>query len=64
MKWTFSQKNKARKHSKTHLYEKTSLFMMLLIISFFSISPMYVRWHLLYILKDDTVVVVKDSKTA
>ena len=43
MKWTFSQKKtskKTKKYSKTQLDEKTCLFMMLLIISFFSVSQM------------------------
>ena len=47
----FLKKNK--KKSKTQLDEKTCLFMMLLIISLFSISPMHVRRGLPYIIKDD-----------
>ena len=34
--------------------KKTFLLMMLLIISFFSISPMHVRWRLPSIIKDDS----------
>ena len=57
MKWTFSQKKtskKTKKYSKTQLDEKTCLFMMLLIISFFSVSQMHVRRRLPYIVKDDS----------
>ena len=54
MKWTFSQKSKTKKHSKTQVDEKSCLFMMLFIILFVSISPMHVRWLLLYIIKDDS----------
>ena len=54
MKWTFSQKNKTKIHSKTQLDEKNCLFMVLLIISFFSISTMHVRQRLPYIIKDDS----------
>ena len=57
MKWTFSQKKKKKrkeKDSKAQLNEKTFLFMMLLIISFYSISPMHIRRRLLYIIKDDS----------
>ena len=34
--------------------EKTCLFMMLLIISFFSTSSIHARWRLVYIIKDDS----------
>ena len=54
MKWTFSQKSKTKKHSKTQVDEKSCLFMMLFIILFISISPMHVRRLLLYIIKDDS----------
>ena len=59
MKWTFSQKKKKKnkekkKDSKAQLNEKTCLFMMLLIISFYSISPTHIRRRLLYIIKDDS----------
>ena len=49
----FSKKKK-KKHSKTRLDEKTCLFMMLLIISFFSMSLMYVRQRVPYIIKDSS----------
>ena len=61
MKWTFSQKKK--KKSKTQPDKKTYLFMMLLIISFFSIYPMHVRWRLLYIIKDDSSKGLQNSLT-
>ena len=55
MKWTFSQKNKTKKHFKTQLdKKKTCLFLMLLIISFFSISPVHVRERFSYIIKDNS----------
>ena len=54
MKWTFSQKNKTKKYSKTQLDEKACLFMMLLIVSFFFISLMHVQRRLPYIIKDDS----------
>ena len=34
--------------------KKTWLFMMLLIISFFSISPLHVKRHLPYMMKDNS----------
>ena len=59
----FSQKqNKKKQHSKTQLHEKkTYLFMMFFITSFFSISPLHVRWLLPYIIKNNRV---KDFKAA
>ena len=60
MKWTFSQK---KKKSKTQPDKKTYLFMMLLIISFFSIYPMHVRRRLLYIIKDDSSKGLQNSLT-
>ena len=36
---------------------------MLLIISFFSISPMHVRWRLPYIIKDDSSEGLENSLT-
>ena len=43
-----------KEKSKTQLDEKTCLFMMLLIISFLSVSPMHVRRRLSYVRKDDS----------
>ena len=50
----FSKIKQNKNRSKTQLYEKTCLFMMFFIISFFSFSPLHVRRHLPYIIKDDT----------
>ena len=48
----FSEKQNKKYHSKTQLDEKKPyLFMMFFITSFFSISPLHVRWLLLYIIK-------------
>ena len=53
-------KRKLKKNSKTPSW-KNCLFMMLLIISFFSISPLHVSRHFPYIIK---MIVVKGFKTA
>ena len=54
-------KAKQKNHSKTQLDAKTWLFMILLIISFFSISPLHVSGSVLpYKIKDDSR---KDFKT-
>ena len=51
----FSQKQNKKYHSKTQLDEKkTYLFMMFFITSFFSISPLHVRWLLPYIIKNNS----------
>ena len=58
----FSEKQNKKYHSKTQLDEKKPyLFMMFFITSFFSISPLHVRWLLLYIIKK---TVLKDFKIA
>ena len=46
----FSKIKQNKNRSKTQLYEKTCLFMMFFIISFFSFSPLHVRRHLPYII--------------
>ena len=47
-------KPKQKNHSKTQLDERKNwLFMMIIIISFFSISPLLVRRYLSYIIKDE-----------
>ena len=50
----FSKIKQNKNRSKTQLYEKTCLFMMFFIISFFSLSPLHVRRHLSCIIKDNT----------
>ena len=50
----FSKIKQNKNRSNTQLYEKTCLFMMFFIISLFSFSPLHVRRHLPYIIKDDT----------
>ena len=47
-------KIKQKQNSKTELDKNTCLFMMPLIISFFSISPMHFRQRFPYIRKDDS----------
>ena len=46
----FSKIKQNKNCLKTQLYEKTCLFMMFFIISFFSFSPLHVRRHLPYII--------------
>ena len=50
----FSKINKTKTVRKLSYMKKTCLFMMFFIISFFSFSPLHVRRHLPYIIKDDT----------
>ena len=58
----FSEKQNKKYHSKTQLDEKKPyLFMMFFITSFFSISPLHVRWLFPYII---IITVVKDFKPA
>ena len=50
----FSKIKQNKNRSKTQLYEKSCLFMMSFIISFFSFSPLHVRRYLSCIIKDNT----------
>ena len=47
-------KTKQKPFENPAIWKKTYLFMVLFIISFFSFSPLHVRPHLPYIIKDDT----------
>ena len=50
----FSQKQNKKCHAITQLDEyKLNLFMMFCMTSFFSISPLHVRWPLPYIMKNN-----------
>ena len=56
MKWSFSQKKKRKKHSKTQLDEKKLPFHDAFdhfVFLYFS-DAMYARWRLLCIIKDDS----------
>ena len=60
----FSQKQNKKYHSKTQLDEKkTYLFMMFFITSFFSISPLHVKWLLPYVIKNNSIEGVSSSTT-
>ena len=49
----FSQKQNKKSVAKLNYMKQTCLFMMLFIISIFSISPLHVRPRLPYIIKGD-----------
>ena len=60
----FSQKQNKKHHSKTQLDEKkTYLLMMFFITSFFSISPLHVKWLLPYIIKNNSSEGLSSSTT-